>query len=263
MKKSSILTLALAALLAACSKSAPKTFFDSIRARKVSNATKQEVMSRHDEVQTDIEYTEDYSRYHFENGEWQLDEANLMRFNHRTRFSLHKEMPIMFFETKSFAAEQYMTEFQIASVGGQIQFVGTVPAQYQQNAKKLYNTIYNSIFSWKASFLTGWTHYMAFTSDMQMVYLPNNAKNFFYEKLSLKEAPEMNPGYFDVVKSDGTSTYNYGGITYTFTEYGLGYKDYILSNFYFDYSIEYIDGDEKTFMRFSVENFSIDFNDSI
>lgn len=263
MKKSSILALTLVALLAACSKNAGgNTIFDKARARKVSSNTKQEVITRHDDIRIDTTFLMESSDYTFESGDWQLTYSSLYRLDHRFMFSTHKETPHMIFMMKSHGAseETFSVIYEIAAVEGILQFAGMSPGEpYELNARKLYNKMFDSVFSWKTSFFAGCSYFMSF--DPKYDQLPSKALNVFSNAMSIIEVPEDNEGYFSIAKGEGAVGYQIGGASFTLSEYKIDYKNYIINDYMLDYKIEVTNGEQKHVIHYAVESFEIAFND--
>ena len=262
MKKSKFLLLPLVAVLAACNKgSGNNDIFTQVRNRKVSKETKQGVIDRYDDVEMVTRLDTTIISYSKEDGEWAVDARQDATSYFKTNCSLDEDRidcSFGYVYNHGSEIESYSEVFAISEEDGKIVFtVGGTDEWYIQKASKLYKRVFNSFFSWNASFFAGATYFLG--SDIaQQAYMPQGALNKFAKCFELFE--DDGAGSFVINLKEDASYKPSSYMEIYLIEYYEEYEDYLLKHHLSRFSVRIEVQDMKMDTDFTFRTESIKYS---
>ena len=235
--KKLLLALPMVVLLAACNKNAAfEDIFAKARKMKVSDYTKAAVM----EFSDYYEMTTEISHYHnqLENtgsGWLYTGEGTTTTDYYVTLGSLDKTKPFLKLGRMINEHDQ-VSEFVIDEDdnGNPSYVVRPTGANYLDDAKKVFDLQFDSIYSWNTSFFAGCTYFLV--NKQSSYFMPQKVINKYTRDFGIFE-DDVVPGTFSITLNPSQPEVKVKGVLYTIDVFDLHYLNYRLDSTTFTFNI--------------------------
>ena len=261
--KKSFLLLPLVAILVACNKGTGNNdIFTQVRKKKVSNEAKQQAISEYKYFEMTTEIVHQDITLENDGGGWVGTNVVATTDYYFTAGSLDQNVSFLTYK-KVLGEDLYQTEFIIVGdENNNPEFVvGPVSDYIVNDAKKVYKTQFESMFSWNTTFFAGCSYFLLNTQ--RSFYMPQKVLNEFVKDFRINVDESM-AGTFSIVTNPSHPQVTVNGYQYAFGDMLLNYVNYRLDSTQFTFTI--VKKQSKTLAKedyYSVTTNTVNYYDEI
>ena len=261
--KKLLLALPMVAILVACNKGTGNNdIFTQVRKKKVSNEAKQQAISEYKYFEMTTEIVHQDITLENNGGGWLATDVVTTTDYYFTAGSLDSDTTFLTYK-KVIGEGSYQSVFIIAGdENNNPEFVAEPASDYIVNdAKKVYKTQYESIFSWNTTFFAGCSYFLLNTQ--RSFYMPQKVLNKFVKDFRINVDESM-AGTFSIVTNPSHPQVTVNGYQYSIGEMHLNYVNYRLDSTQFTFDI--VKKQSKTLAKedyYSVTTSTVNYYDEI